>query len=291
MVPFITEHVWQVLIRAGEAQAPESVHLSNFPVSNPDLINHSLGEQVALSRRLVELGRAARAESKIKIRQPLGRALVSAPGFATMDQEIREQITDELNVLTLDDLSTQGEDLVNVSIKANFRNIGARYGSDVQAIAAAIASISGSAATEFVKSVRTAGTAGHELGYEIGHDNKVATITVDDLVITETPKEGWSVASHNGESLALDLALTPDLLQAGLMREVIRTIQEERKNANFDISDRVHVRWSAGADVSAAIARYQSEIAAEVLALSITQSNDLTSATSEIGLSLLLTKA
>ena len=295
MVPFITEHVWQVLIRAGEAQAPESVHLSNFPVSNPDLINHSLGEQVALSRRLVELGRAARAESKIKIRQPLGRALVSAPGFATMDQEIREQITDELNVLTLDDLSTQGEDLVNVSIKANFRNIGARYGSDVQAIAAAIASISGSAATEFVKSVRTAGTAGHELGYEIGHeighDNKVATITVDDLVITETPKEGWSVASHNGESLALDLALTPDLLQAGLMREVIRTIQEERKNANFDISDRVHVRWSAGADVSAAIARYQSEIAAEVLALSIKQSDDLTSATSEIGLSLLLTKA
>jgi isoleucyl-tRNA synthetase len=295
MVPFITEHVWQVFIRAGEAQAPESVHLSNFPVSNPDLINHSLGEQVALSRRLVELGRAARAESKIKIRQPLGRALVSAPGFATMDQEIREQITDELNVLTLDDLSTQGEDLVNVSIKANFRNIGARYGSDVQAIAAAIASISGSAATEFVKSVRTAGTAGHELGYEIGHeigqDNKVATITVDDLVITETPKEGWSVASHNGESLALDLALTPDLLQAGLMREVIRTIQEERKNANFDISDRVHVRWSAGADVSAAIARYQSEIAAEVLALSITQSNDLTSAISEIGLSLLLTKA
>ena len=287
MVPFITEHVWQVLIRAGEAQAPESVHLSSFPVSNPDLINQSLGGQVALSRRLVELGRAARAESKIKIRQPLGRALVSAPGFATMEQEIREQITDELNVLALDDLSTQGEDLVNVSIKANFRNIGARYGSDVQAIAAAIASISGSAAAEFVKSVRTAGATGFELGYE----NKVATITVDDLVITETPKEGWSVASHSGESLALDLALTPDLIQAGLMREVIRTIQEERKNANFDISDRIHVRWSAGADVSAAISRYQSEIATEVLALSITQSDDLTSATNEIGLSLSLTKA
>ena len=287
MVPFITEHVWQVLIRAGEAQAPESVHLSSFPVSNPDLINQSLGGQVALSRRLVELGRAARAESKIKIRQPLGRALVSAPGFATMEQEIREQITDELNVLALDDLSTQGEDLVNVSIKANFRNIGARYGSDVQAIAAAIASISGSAAAEFVKSVRTASAAGFELAYE----NKVATITVDDLVITETPKEGWSVASHSGESLALDLALTPDLIQAGLMREVIRTIQEERKNANFDISDRIHVRWSAGADVSAAISRYQSEIATEVLALSITQSDDLTSATNEIGLSLSLTKA
>jgi isoleucyl-tRNA synthetase len=263
------------------------VHLSSFPVSNPDLINQSLGEQVALSRRLVELGRAARAESKIKIRQPLGRALVSAPGFVTMDQEIRDQITDELNVLALDDLSTQGQDLVNVSIKANFRNIGARYGSDVQAIAAAIASISGSDAAEFVKSVRTAGATGFELGYE----NKVATITVDDLVITETPKEGWSVASHSGESLALDLALTPDLIQAGLMREVIRTIQEERKNANFDISDRIHVRWFAGADVSAAIARYRSEIATEVLALSITQSDDLTSATNEIGLSLSLTKA
>ena len=284
MVPFITEHVWQVLVRAGETDAPESVHLSNFPESNSELINTELGLQVALSRRLVELGRAARAESKIKIRQPLSRALVSAPGFAAMAQEIRDQITDELNVIEIDDLASQGADLVNVALKANFRNIGARYGSDVQAIASAITSAD---PLELVTRIRAAAGAGVEITY----GQQVATITIEDLVVTETPKEGWSVASHAGESVALDLALTPELLQAGLMREVIRTIQEERKQLGFEISDRIHVRWSAGAAVAAAIARYESEISSEVLALTLTQSDELTSATNEIGLSLALLKA
>ena len=290
MVPFITEHVWQVLIRQGEATEVESVHLTSFPTSDASLVDEKLSSEVALSRRLVELGRAARAESKIKIRQPLSRALVSAAGYGSMSQEIRDQITDELNVLQLDDLSTQGADLVNVSLKANFRNIGARYGADVQAIASAITQAD---PNDLVSRVRAAGPQGYEINFGQSHESgeKVATITIDDLVVTETPKEGWSVASHAGESVALDLELTPELLQAGLMREVIRTIQEARKSSDFDISDRIHVRWSAGADVAAAIARYESEIAAEVLALSIAESKDLASAANELGLSLEITRA
>ena len=281
LVPFITEHVWQTLVRVGQPDSEESVHLSSFPVSAVEVIDSKLSASVALSRRLVELGRAARAESKLKIRQPLSRALVAASGWGAMDPEIREHIQDELNVLRLDLLADENEGLVSISIKANFRTIGARYGGDVQAIAAAISQADAAA---LVHALRETGS------YDLKYGEKIAQLTAEDLVITETPKEGWSVASHSGESVALDLTLTPELLQAGLMREVVRTIQEQRKNSGFDISDRIHVRWNSGADVAAAIARYAEQISDEVLALSITQDENLDGTENEIGLGLALTK-
>ena len=282
LVPFITEHVWQSLVQVGEPSAAESVHLSSFPVADSSAIDATLSSSVALSRRLVELGRAARAESKIKIRQPLARALIAANRWVDMDPEIREHIQDELNVLKLDLLSDESEGLVSISIKANFRSIGARYGADVQAIASAIAA---SDAASLVRDLRKAGS------HTIAYGDKSAEITPDDLVITETPKEGWSVASHSGESVALDLTLTPELITAGLMREVIRTIQEQRKGSGFEISDRIHVKWNGGAELAAAISEYSAQISDEVLALSITQDGSLPGVENEIGLSLELTKA
>ena len=281
LVPFITEHVWQSLVQVGEPTAVESVHLSSFPVSNPSKIDTALSSSVALSRRLVELGRAARAESKIKIRQPLARALIAANRWVDMDPEIREHIQDELNVEKLDLLADESEGLVSISIKANFRSIGSRYGADVQAIAAAIAA---SDAASLVRDLRKAGS------YTIAYGDKNAEITAEDLVITETPKEGWSVASHSGESVALDLTLTPELMTAGLMREVIRTIQEQRKGSGFEISDRIHVKWNGGAELATAITEYVAQISDEVLALSIVQDNSLPTAENEIGLALELTK-
>ena len=282
LVPFITEHVWQSLVQVGEPTAAESVHLSSFPTSDTSKIDGALSASVALSRRLVELGRAARAESKIKIRQPLARALIAANRWVDMDPEIREHIQDELNVAKLDLLSDESEGLVSISIKANFRSIGARYGADVQAIAAAIAA---SEAASLVRDLRKVGS------YTIAYDDKSAEITPEDLVITETPKEGWSVASHSGESVALDLTLTPELITAGLMREVIRTIQEQRKGSGFEISDRIHVKWNGGAELVAAITEYSAQISDEVLALSIVQESSLPVAENEIGLALELTKA
>ena len=281
LVPFITEHVWQSLVQVGEPTAVESVHLSSFPVSDPSKIDTALSSSVALSRRLVELGRAARAESKIKIRQPLARALIAANRWVDMDPEIREHIQDELNVAKLDLLADESEGLVSISIKANFRSIGSRYGADVQSIAAAIAA---SDAAALVRDLRKAGS------YTIAYGDKSAEITSEDLVITETPKEGWSVASHSGESVALDLTLTPELITAGLMREVIRTIQEQRKGSGFEISDRIHVKWKGGAELAAAITEYIAQISDEVLALSIVQDNSLPVAENEIGLALELTK-
>ena len=281
LVPFITEHVWQSLIQVGEPDAAQSVHLSSFPVADVTRIDQSLSTSVALSRRLVELGRAARAESKIKIRQPLARALIAANRWVDMDPEIREHIQDELNVLRLDLLSEESEGLVNISIKANFRSIGARYGADVQAIAGAITQADSAA---LVRDIRKNGS------FTISYGEKSAEITPDDLVITETPMEGWSVASHSGESVALDLTLTPELITAGLMREVIRTIQEQRKASGFDISDRIHVKWNGGEDIAAAVNQYQAQISDEVLALTILQDQTLNASNNEIGLSLQLTK-
>ena len=282
MVPFITEHVWQVLVRAGEASSHESVHLTSFPTFETSVIDEKLSTSVALSRRLVELGRSARAESKIKIRQPLARALVAATGWKVMDAEIRSHVAEELNVLSLEELSSENEDLASVSIKANFRTIGARYGADVQEIAKAVTD---SDATALVREVRSNGQA------KITYGTSSAQITEEDLVITETPKEGWSVASHSGESLALDLTLTPELIEAGLMREVIRSIQEERKNSGFDISDRIIVEWSGSSEMAQAINKYSKEISDEVLAVSIIENKSLPAGSNEIALGLSLKRA
>ena len=199
-----------------------------------------------------------------------------------MDAEIRSHVAEELNVLSLEELASENEDLVSVSIKANFRSIGARYGADVQAIAKAVID---SDATALVREVRSTGNA------EISYGTSVAQISEEDLVITETPKEGWSVASHSGESLALDLALTPELIEAGLMREVIRSIQEERKNSGFDISDRIVVEWSGSNEIAQAINKYSKEISDEVLAVSMSENKALAQGNNEIALGLALKRA
>jgi isoleucyl-tRNA synthetase len=283
MVPFITEHVWQEMIRNLEPSEFESVHLANFPVSNASAIDEKLSKSVRLSRRLVELGRAARAESKVKIRQPLARALVAASGWGEMNSEIRSHISDELNVHNLDEIASAGADLVSISVKANFRTIGAKFGGDVQEIAKAINLQDHGI---LVANVRATGSA--KIEFALG---KSADIDLEDLVITETPRIGWSVASHNGESVALDLTLTPELIEAGLVREVIRAIQEERKQSGFDISDRIVVRWGANSEVSKAILKHLSEIGEETLATKFENVSENIDDQNELGLWLELTKS
>jgi isoleucyl-tRNA synthetase len=285
MVPFISEHVWQELVKVAENTEDESVHLADFPVSNKELIDDQLSTSVALSRRLVELGRAARAESKVKIRQPLARALIAASGWEAMPPQIQADIADELNILQIADISAAGADLVDISIKANFKSIGAKYGADVQAIAA---KLSQTDATQLVKSLRSGTPA--EISYDMAGTTKTASVELSDLVITETPRTGWSVASHNGESVALDLAMTPALISAGLVREVIRAIQEERKRIGLDISDRITVNWNAPAELAAAISSAIEEISTEVLATQMNQIAAESTSQSEIGLWLKLEK-
>jgi isoleucyl-tRNA synthetase len=278
LVPFITEQVWQELVRPTDASAVASVHLTNWPVSQASAIDSELGSQVALTRRIVELGRATRAESGIKIRQPLGRALIAASGWSTLPEQMREQIADELNVQTLEDIASADGDLVDISVKANFKSLGAKFGGAVQEISKAIASTD---ATALVKTLRSSGS------------TTVGTweIALDDLVITEVPKSGWSVSSHDGESVALDLELTPALIAAGSVREVIRFIQERRKSDGLDISDRINVTWNATEEIAAAIESDKQHIADEILALSMTRDSSLAVTDTEIGVEVVLVKS
>jgi len=285
MVPFITEHAWQELFKVVDSTQPDSIHLAAFPEVNERLIDPALQDQVALVRRLVELGRAARAESQVKIRQPLGRALIAAKGWQLLSEELRNQVSDELNVLVLDDISVAESDLVEVSVKANFRNLGQRFGNQTQAIASVISQAD---PTSLVAALRESNTASIRFG------DQDFEITADDLVVTETPKSGWAVVSGGGESVALDLTITPELRRAGIMREVIRLIQEGRKNAGFEVSDRIKVSWSAEGQTSSAVSEYEREIREEVLAVDFTQAQaqpEEALRDNEIGFACTLTRA
>ena len=277
--PFITERVWQDLFAQHDV---ESVHLSSWPQWQEHTIDDTLRDHVALTRRLVELGRAARATSGVKTRQPLQRALVAASGWVDLSESLKDQIRDEVNVLDLEQLAETGE-LVDVSLKANFKSLGARYGKSTPMVAHAIA---GAPARELVDALRSGQATVNVNGTE-------EIITLEDVIITEVPREGWTVASADGESLALDLALNPNLIAQGIARDVTRMIQDGRKTSGFDISDRITVIWSATTeDATTALSTYGQSIAHEVLATSW-QQGDTSGATlrdEDLGVEILLTK-
>ncbi|MGW2083823.1 isoleucine--tRNA ligase [Streptomyces sp. NPDC001880] len=262
LTPFITERVWQDLVVPVTPDAPESVHLSSWPKADPAVIDPALSTQMALVRRLVELGRATRAESGVKTRQPLSRALVAAVGFESLSPELHAQITEELNVSSLASLSEVGGSLVDTTAKANFRALGKRFGKGVQAVAKAVANADAAALSLALRE----GTASVEV------DGETVTLAPDEVIITETPREGWSVASDSGATVALDLEITPELRRAGLARDAIRLIQEARKNSGLDVADRIAVRWTSASPATAeALTEHAALIADEVLALDYAQ--------------------
>ncbi|MHB6906818.1 isoleucine--tRNA ligase [Streptomyces sp. DB-54] len=257
LTPFITERVWQDLVVPVTPDAPDSVHLSTWPVADRELTDPALSVQMQLVRRLVELGRATRAESGVKTRQPLSRALVGAHGFADLSEDLRAQIAEELNVSSLASLSEVGGSLVDTTAKANFRALGKRFGKGVQAVAKAVAAADAAALSLALRD----GTASVEV------DGETVSLTPEEVIITETPREGWSVASDAGATVALDLEITPELRRAGLARDAIRLIQEARKNSGLDVADRIALRWAAADDeLRTALTDHAALISDEVLA-------------------------
>jgi len=261
--PFVTERVWQDMVRAVDPDAPPSVHLASWPVAEAGVIDDELAAQVALVRRVVELGRAARAASSVRTRQPLARALVSAPGWGSLPAELVAEVAAELNVLDMANLSASDGDLVDVAVKANFRALGKRFGKQTQEVATAVASADAAALAAALR----AGSASIDVP-GLG----TVDLSADDVIVTETPRQGWSVASGDGETVALDLELTPALRSLGCAREAVRLIQEARKSAGLDISDRIALTWSSADDaVAAAVREHRDLIAGEVLATQFTE--------------------
>ncbi|KAA5837308.1 isoleucine--tRNA ligase [Saccharopolyspora hirsuta] len=256
-VPFIAERVWQDVVRPGIPEAPDSVHLASWPSADLRLVDDRLLSQVDLERQLAEAGRAARKSSGIKVRQPLARALVSA----ALPPELVADLADELNVRRIEPLESAGE-VLDVSVKPNFRALGARFGNRTQRAAAAVAAAN---PAELARDLR-AGTATIEV------DGQREPLTADDVLLSEVPRTGWVVESQREVTIALDTTITPELGRAGLAREVIRFVQDCRKQDGLDVTDRISLRWRADGELREALLTSAEEIAAAVLAVDIGES-------------------
>jgi isoleucyl-tRNA synthetase len=255
--PFIADEVWDA-VYAPSSALPESVHLASWPRVDGTLVDAGLAADVALVRRLVDLGRAARAESKTKTRQPLARALVSAAGWESLPAELQALVAAELNVVALERLAG---DLVDVTVKANFRVLGRRFGKRTQTVADAIHGADPAALAADL-------AAG---GATVAVEGEPVTLTADEVIVTETPRSGWAVASGQGETVALDLELTPELRRAGLVRDVVRLVQDGRKSTGLEVSDRIELWWTADGELAEAVREGSARLADEVLAVTVSE--------------------
>jgi isoleucyl-tRNA synthetase len=280
--PFLADYLWDVLRPPG---APSSVHLSSWPRCDPSLVDPELSGQMALARRLVELGRSARAAAGVRTRQPLARALVAASGFGALPEPLRALMAAELNVHEVAALDSGSGELVRYEVKPQFRSLGQRFGASTQAVAAAIGTV------DPVVFARAFAVGDGEHASPAGSARVSAPVSVevptlgtvslgpDDIVVTQTPLSGWEVASAGGETVALDLSLTPALRAEGLAREVIRLIQDARKNAGLDVTDRIALRWTAtDPELGAALTGHRELVSDEVLAVSFGSDADDVSA-------------
>jgi isoleucyl-tRNA synthetase len=259
ITPFLADYVWSVL-RAPDAV--DSVHLARWPEADLGLIDSDLASHMALARRLTELGRAARASVGVKTRQPLSRALISAPGFVSLPDELVAQVAEELNVAAIEPLGEDGE-LVQYHVRPNFRTLGRRFGNGTQPVAAAIAAAD--AATVAVQ-IRERGAA------EVAVDGESVIIGPDDVIVTQTPLSGWAVATDAGETVAIEVTITPELRREGLARDVIRVIQDARRTDELELSDRIILRWAAAdPELASALTEHRTFIAGEVLAVDLAE--------------------
>ncbi|ABD10801.1 Isoleucyl-tRNA synthetase [Frankia casuarinae] len=251
--PFLTDWLWSRLFADASPRTPDSVHLAAWPELPAGLHTPELSEQMDLVRRIVELGRAARAASGVRTRQPLPRAVVGASAFDELSPELIAQITEELNVTTVEPATSE---VVDISVKPNFRALGRRFGRNTKAAAAAIAAAGPPVNGRLTVTV----------------DGEDVELSGDELIITETPRQGWAVTAESGLSVALDLEISPQLARAGLARDVVRVLQDARKAAGLEITDRVDVSWAATREETAlALRTHGQTVAEEVLAVSFTE--------------------
>jgi isoleucyl-tRNA synthetase len=248
--PFVADAMWRQLTGAAE---DESVHLADWPVADTSLIDRRLEEQMALARRLTSLGRAARSEASVKVRQPLKRALVFLPVDAP---EILEDIVkDELNVDeidTADDLS----DVLQFKLVPNFKTLGSRLRDLVKELAPALAALDSVAVAAELE-------AGRSITVVLG--GQPVELSPEDLELRVQGQQGFAVSREGGEVVALDLDLDLGLRQRGLSRDVVRFVQDLRKASGLEVSDRIRL-FVVGLEPIAELFDY---IAREVLAVEI----------------------
>jgi isoleucyl-tRNA synthetase len=253
--PFVADEIYRVL-SAGRGEV--SVHLEDWPVADESQIDAELEAEMGLARRLVALGRAARGEARMKVRQPLRRALLLVPGAGRLSAEVAAQVSEELNVKALEVVESLAG-LIRYSVVPNFRALGPRLGPKLPAVKAALAAADG---TDVSRALEATGS------YTVMIEGEPVVLGADDLEVRAEEHEEFALAQDGPYAVALDLHVDDELRLEGLARELARAVNDHRKASGLAIADRIKVRLWAGGPVAEAAERHGAWIAGEVLAVS-----------------------
>lgn len=230
-VPFITEEMYQNLVRGLDPDAPASIHHAQWPTATVDRLDSTLLGDMATVRAIVRLGHAIRSEKNIKVRQPLGRVIVFAPAGSRSvlsQKEMVDLVTDELNVKTIE-LALDTSDILSFTIMPNNRLLGPKLGPKLPKVRAALAALD--------PSIAVTALVGAKLSLEIDGDQ--VELSQDEYIVNGQAKVGFAVKDEGGLVVALDTVITPALEREGLAREFVRAVQAMRKDAQFNIEDRI----------------------------------------------------
>ena len=261
--PFIAEALWQNLVRSIQPEAAESVHLSDWPQADLSLIDPVLLTQMGAVLKVVGLARSARATSGIKTRIPLPRLLVTAPSEAELAglRHFADEIADELNVKQVEVLGL-GEELLSYRVLPNLPVLGKKYGKRVPTIRAALAELDSQMVARTLK-------AGKSLSLEIEGEHIV--LQPQEVLLEALSPEGFAAQEEGGYMAALEVRLDEELLLEGLSRDLIRLVQQARKEMGLNVSDRIHLTYQAEGKYAQSLARFGARLQEETLALSLKQ--------------------
>ncbi len=256
-IPFLAEELHQNLVRSVDAGAPESVHLCDWPVADESKVDAGLAEATQLAMRVASLGRAARSKAKTRVRQPLSAILVhtKTPEEAEALRRVEDQVLDELNVKALEPLADEGQ-VVEHQVQANLALLGPKYGPLAQSLAAALRRMNAAAVAAAVA-----------VGQSVSVDG--AELLPAEVTVRQVDKPGYAVASEGGYTVALRTELTPELQREGMARELVHRIQNLRKDAGFEIADRITTWYQGGALVQEAMEQFADSVKAETLSLEL----------------------
>ena len=257
MIPFMTEEIYQNLVRSIDSAAPESIHLCMFPEVHEEQIDPELEENMEHVLKLVVMGRACRNTSNIKNRQPIGQMFVKA-GFS-LPEFYQEIVADELNVKNIK-FTDDVRDFTSYTFKPQLKTVGPKYGKMLGGIKAALDNVDGNAAMDEV----------NETGaLKLDVNGQEITLFREDLLIDTAQIEGYVSENDNGITVVLDTNLTEELLEEGFVREIISKIQTMRKEVDFEVMDRIRVTYDGTEKAERIFEKYSTVISGEVLADSL----------------------
>jgi isoleucyl-tRNA synthetase len=256
-MPYVTETMFENLVRTIDPDAPVSVHLTDFPEVDESRIDADLTRDMAALINVVGLGRAARSKANVKVRQPLGRVLVGVRQGTALDavDRMSDQLLEELNVKSFEVLNNPDE-YVSYGVRPNFEALGPKYGRQVNAVRAEILKLDAAQLAQLKRTGRHA---------EITVDGETVQLTPDEYLVDVTDREGFSVVEDRDYIVALDLTITPELEREGMARDFVRGVQDARKRADLQIEDTIVTVYQAEGDLALAIEEHADYIRNETL--------------------------